>query len=321
MLQQSTDAATPFPAARPVDNPSDRRAHPRIEPAKLAVTGVRIPHRPSVSLVDLSSGGALLNLPFRIRPESRFPLQLDTVDGRLDVPFQLLRCYVAELKGGVTYYGAGAFDKLLDVQALVQRASGASQRLVVALERLRRGVQRTAAQTRSDAEFDELLGEVLVWLGRGESFELVTLKVKAHLTQLYPSLNILPALRPSRDEATVVACFGLTLTSRRTLSAHDRRYLKSSAQLISMVEGTCRQMREDMGQAPPLPPPAQLVHTTADWIMGQSQATRDGGGTSIPPIVVHRGRKAAVTTADLRATGAAAAFEAMFRPPALAWSR
>ena len=43
-------------------------------------------------------------------PESRFAVKLDTSVEQIEVPFQMLRCYVAELKNGVTYHAAGAFD-------------------------------------------------------------------------------------------------------------------------------------------------------------------------------------------------------------------
>jgi hypothetical protein len=307
MLQQ-TEAQPSMPLVRRSENPADRRAHPRVPPAKLALTSVRIPHRPSVSLVDLSSGGALLHLPFQIRPESRFALQLETSVEQLSVPIQLLRSYVADLNGGVTYHAAGAFDSLLDVRALMQRASGAAQRLIGAIERLQRGVKKTAAQSRSDAAFCEILGGVLTWLRRGDSLELVTLKVKAHLTQTYPSLLILPSQRPARDEASSVACFGLTLTSRYTLSAHDRRYLKSNAQLISMLEATWREMREELG---PEPQP-QVVHTAADWITGQAQAKRERSVMSVAASPALRSKPAPVKEADVREAGLVAAFEAMF---------
>jgi hypothetical protein len=238
---QQTVALTSMPEVRRGDNPADRRAHVRIAPAKLALTRVSIPERPSVSLVDLSSGGALLNLPFQIRPDARFALELTTPVAQLRMPIQLLRSYVADLKGGVTYRAAGAFDNFLDVQALVQRESGAVQRLVGSLERFQGDVQKTAAQSRSDAAFCQMIGRALGWLRRGESLELVTLKVKAHLTQTYPSLLVLPSHRASGDAASSVACFGLTLTSRHILSAHDRRYLRSNAQLISMLEAAWRE--------------------------------------------------------------------------------
>lgn len=258
------------------DDPADRRAHPRIQSAKLPITRVRIPNRPAVALVDLSSGGALLNLPFPVRPESRFPLQLDTASEPVTVPFQLIRCYVSTLLGGVSYHAAGAFDNLLDLQALAQRSSSAVTRLLETLERMQRGVQKAAVQSRSDAAFNEILGATIVWLRRDESLDLIALKVKAHLTQSYPSLLIVPCLLPSRDEFNSVACFGLTLRSRHALSAHDRRLLKANAQLISMLEDTRLKMREE---AEPSPRPQlgltwaeQVSHTAAEWMEMKSQA-------------------------------------------------
>src|SRR6185436_4749681 len=163
----TTETAAP----RRGDNPADRRAHLRIPSARLPVKRVRIPNRPTVSLVDLSSGGALLTLPFQVPPESRFALKLDTAVEQVDVPFQLLRCYVAELNGGITYHAAGAFDSLLNLQALAQRASCSVQRLVSTLEHMRRNLLKSAAQSRGDAAFDEILGVSILWLRRNESLD------------------------------------------------------------------------------------------------------------------------------------------------------
>ena len=61
------------------------------------------------------------------------------------------------------------------------------------LERLRRSVDSLAAGSRADAAFDEVLAETIEGLRRGESLDLVALKVKARLTRAYPSLLIMPA--------------------------------------------------------------------------------------------------------------------------------
>ena len=258
-------------AARLTDDPADRRAHPRIPSARLPVRSVRIPNRPTVSLVDLSSGGALLTLPFQVPPQSRFALKLDTPVEQIDVPFQLLRCYVAELNGGITYHAAGVFDSLLNMEALAKRASCSVQRLIDTLEQLRRNVKKSAVQSRSDAAFDEILGATILWLRRDESLDLVTLKVKAHLTQTYPSLVIVPAHGSSGDSLTSVACFGRTFTSKRSLSAHDRRYLRANAQLISLLEDTDREMGDEA--APPQSSSA-VIYNTADWLASEYQAPR-----------------------------------------------
>jgi hypothetical protein len=260
-----TPGAVPSPVP-PSSNPADRRAHPRIPSAQLPVTSVRIPNRSAVSLVDLSSGGALLELPFQMQPESRFAVRFDTAVEQLEVPIQLLRCYVADLRGGVRYHAAGAFDSLVNIQALAQRASSSAQRLLKALERMQYVVKKAAAQSKSDAAFDEMLGAVISGMRRGESIDLVTLKVKSHLTQKFPSLVILPTALAGRPQATSVQGFGLTLTSKFNLSANDRRLLKSNAQLISMLEEARRELRAELE-----PPPAQVVYSAAEWLTGQNQ--------------------------------------------------
>jgi hypothetical protein len=267
MLHVSMSASAAAPGVCLSDNPADRRAHRRIPIAQLRVDRVRIPHRPAASLVDLSSGGALLELPYQVRPESRFAVELFTPVQQVEVPFQLLRCYVVELKGGVTYHAAGAFDSLLNLQAMMMRASSAVQRLLVTLERLQQVGQTAADQSRGAGEFNEVLAGVITGLRRGESFDLVALKVKARLTQTYPSLVITPSLVPASDVMTSLACFGLTFKSRRPLSAPDRRFLRANAQLISILE-ECRRELRDEAEAPEAP---QVIYSAAEWLETRSQ--------------------------------------------------
>lgn len=276
MFQESAN----FPLAV-ADDAADRRAFPRIPSGKLPIKRVRIPNRPTAALVDLSSGGALLNLPCQLRPESRFALHLETPREQVSVPFQLIRCYVSTLHGGISYHAAGAFENLLDLDALAQRSSTAVSRLLDTLERLRRGVQKTAGQSRSDAAFDEILGAAIGWLQEDESVDLVALKVKARLTQAYPSLMIVPCLLPSRDEFNSVACFGLTLRSRHALSAHDRRLLKANAQLISMLEDTRREMSEEAEPFPASP----VVHSAGEWMQAQASPRPAYRAVARSPII------------------------------------
>jgi hypothetical protein len=266
-MRQEYEGSVASALERRCDNPADRRAHPRIPSSELPVKRVRIPNRPTGSLVDLSSGGALLTLPFQVPPESRFSLRLDTAVEQVNVPFQLLRCYVAELNGGVTYHAAGVFDRLLNLQALAERASCRVHPLIGTLEQLRQNVRKSAARSRSDAAFDEILGAAILWLRRHESLDLVMLKVKAHLTQTYPSLMIVPVVPSSADSQTSVACFGHTFTSKHALSAHDRRYLRANAQLISMLEDSRRQIADDVTSSQQ----GEVVHGTADWLAPESQ--------------------------------------------------
>ncbi|HET9703536.1 MAG TPA: PilZ domain-containing protein, partial [Vicinamibacterales bacterium] len=122
---------------------SDRRAHPRIPGRLLRVTRVRISNRPGVSLVDLSPGGALLQLTFQARPGSRFAVQLQTPAEKLELPFKLLRCYVADIRDRVTYHAAGEFEGLLDLQRIANRASDAVPTLVATLEQLHTAGQKS----------------------------------------------------------------------------------------------------------------------------------------------------------------------------------
>lgn len=269
MLHETATALAQAPKIRLPDNPADRRAHPRIPSAKLQVSRVRIPHRPSVSLVDLSSGGALLELPFQVPPESRFAVELHTPVEQVEVPFQLLRCYVAELNGGITYHAAGAFDSLLNLQAMIARASSAMQRLIATLERLQRRALNAAGQSRDAGEFNEILAGAIVGLRRGESLDLAALKVKARLTQRYPYLAILPTTSAFRDALTSVEGFGLTFKSKHALSAHDRRFLKANAQVLSLLVDCRREMREE---AAPRPQSSHVVYSAAEWLAGQSRS-------------------------------------------------
>src|SRR4029453_6530048 len=93
----------------------DRRVEPRLSPDELSTpASIRIPNRPGVSLVDLSPGGALIDLPFQIRPNSRVTLEFRAASERMILPFRMLRCCVASLQGGVRYHAAGAFEERLD---------------------------------------------------------------------------------------------------------------------------------------------------------------------------------------------------------------
>lgn len=263
MLQRSSNATTLPPRQ---GNGADRRAHPRVPSAKLGITRVNLRNRQGASLVDLSSGGALLELPFQLPPDSRVGIQLDTSGEKLEIPFQLLRCYVADLRGGVKYHAAGAFDSLLNLETLAIRSASTMQRLMQSLERLERSVQKVALQSRSDADFHAILLELIAWLRRNESLDLVVLKLKARLTQTYRSLLIIPATSPVFDRATSMECFGMTFKAKQPLSAHDRRFLKANAQLISILEDTRRELRdEDLRPGAP-----QVLHSAADWMASQA---------------------------------------------------
>lgn len=231
----------------PVVRSFERRAHPRIASIRLPDARIRIPARPPVSLVDLSSGGALLELPFQVVPQSQLIVELHTSADRLVVPLQLLRCYIAKLEDGVCYRAAGAFDQLITLPSEIAAESSPSsavERLIGSLERLRRAGHDTGHSHRGLHQ--ELISLAVAGLQRGEPPAVVTLTLKSRLIQRYPSLTIAASQLFYRPTVTSAEFFGLTFKSTSAFSADDRRFLRSIAQLISMMEDCDRTTRADL---------------------------------------------------------------------------
>ena len=318
MLHQATTALAPPAAPGAAGDPADRRAHRRLASVQLPGARIRIPYRPAVSLLDLSSGGALFELPFQAQPQSRFSVELHTSVERLVVPFRLLRCYVVRLRGGVLYHAAGAFDHLLDLPPSMagQSPSYAVERLIGTLERLLRAGQEADPLSRHSGQFHELLARALAGLRRGESVALVALKFKSQLTQRYPSLAITPSTPFYRGSLMSAEFFGFTFTSRSVLSSHDRRFLRSIAQVMSMMESCRRQTQvETETETPPEEDPSPLVtYTTAEWLAARSPNPRPAipkvRQASHPPS----GRRSAEWTTNRSPTGDT-------RAPASEWAR
>lgn len=117
-------------------------------------------------------------------------------------------------------HAAGAFDQLLTLPS-ISAGPSARVRVIGTLERLQRASQEPG-HARS-APFPHLLAMAIGGLRRGESVAVVTLKLKARLTQRYPSLVITPSLPLFRATVHSAELFGLTFTSKDAMSAHDRR--------------------------------------------------------------------------------------------------
>ena len=99
--------------------PSDRRAHVRRSAKDLEwLRSVRLIGGTAyaVTLVDLSEGGALIEVDAPLRPGVR--LTLEIAGGGLDasVPIEVLRSYIARLQGDSTFYrGACVFAHAVDL--------------------------------------------------------------------------------------------------------------------------------------------------------------------------------------------------------------
>jgi hypothetical protein len=97
---------------------SDRRAHPRLEARELSwLRTSRLKYGPSVRLIDLSAGGALLESDVQLRPGSNLSLELDGAS-HLVVPLRVIRCQLTSLREKPWYRGACAFRELTELPGL-----------------------------------------------------------------------------------------------------------------------------------------------------------------------------------------------------------
>ena len=96
----------------------DRRRAIRKRRTELSwLRGLRLRPGLDVALVNLSSGGALVETPTRLRPGARTVLQLTGAAGRWTVSGLVLRSWVAAVtrEHGVVYRGALVFDEAIDL--------------------------------------------------------------------------------------------------------------------------------------------------------------------------------------------------------------
>ena len=259
----------------------ERRIYPRLSPRELSSpASIRIPNRPPVSLVDLSPGGALLDMPFQMRPNARLTLEFRAESERMLLPFRMLRCYVTSLRGGVQYQAAGEFEHPLDWKPLLaeSEAQATATRLIATLE----AFLRQGPATGRMVEFDHLLMWVLDAAKRSESSDRISVEIQRRLTRLIPSIAVEPSTKPSLpDPARGARFFGFDFSCERSLTAPDRRLLRTAAQLLSIVN-TSREA--SMPRARPLnfrprQEPAVIAYSIADW-----QEMRDAdAGPQIDP--------------------------------------
>jgi hypothetical protein len=255
---------------READKGAERREHRRVPYSELPTSSlVRIPSRVPISLVDLSPGGALLEMPFQLPPESRVTLELKTSSQPLLVPFQLLRCYVRELKDGIRYHAAGAFDRAITLPSSTDDGVRLPDSIIEALEVFRRASLATEL-TSQGTRFNELLEWAVTALRRGEPVDVILMKIKAHLRRLFPSLTIGPISSYwSPETSTVVRFSDLGLGSNTPLTSPDRRFLKASAQLISLLRTPSAFSQTETGKGLRVPEPdkyPQIVHNISEWM-------------------------------------------------------
>jgi hypothetical protein len=221
--------------------PSDRRAHTRRRLEELDwLRLVRLTGGTGfgVKLVDLSEGGALLEVDAPLRPGVQ--LRLELIGGGLQamVPLEVLRCYVASLRGESTiYHGACAFAhpiELPHVEHQLRSPSpafvGTDAALSYLLQRCSGGRERSPGSgggvTLERAELLHVLGSLLSRGNAGAD------ALAVHTMDLLGT--ILPAIRRGDSRQEIVAALGNRVD--RLPAAVQAQLRTTSARLAALVD-------------------------------------------------------------------------------------
>ena len=245
----------------------ERRIHRRINRDELDVPATfRIPNRPAISLIDLSVGGALIDLPFQLRTDSSVKVEVLAGAEQLVIPFRPLRCHVTSLIGGVRYQAAGAFEDEIRLKAIaVENPLDAAKRLASALETFLRQGGLVTADGRIP-EIDHLLAWILDAIRRGEPAERISVEIRSRLSRLIPSLAMQRATGAFLpDPSRSARFFGVDFSARQILTARDRRVLRAAAQFLAIVDKGSQSIHAPREHSSSMLANDAIVHSIADW--------------------------------------------------------
>ena len=164
-------------------------------------------------------------------------LEFRAASERIVLPFRWLRSYVRSLKGGVHYEAAGEFVHGLDWKPLLAdvAAQTTSNRLIATLE----AFLRHASTIGRILEFDQLLTWVLDAARRGERADRVAVEIRLRLMRIIPSIVVESSTTPSlADPARSARFFDFDFRCERVLTTADRRLLRATAHLLSIVNAS-----------------------------------------------------------------------------------
>lgn len=90
---------------------SDRREFPRVGDREHGILSARVRLGYRAAVVDVSAGGALIEISKRLLPGATVDLQIETASDRSTLSGRVVRCAIARLRSNsVSYRAAIAFD-------------------------------------------------------------------------------------------------------------------------------------------------------------------------------------------------------------------
>jgi hypothetical protein len=219
---------------------SERRAHPRHSGEELNwVRVARLKRGDAVTLVDLSSGGALLETEVPLKPGTSLTLEIIGEKLETTVPFRVLRCFVANLRGEtMVYRGACSFNRLFELPAPNGRSAPPETDFVGTEAALNYLLERYANDQASPAVTD-----IRITLEREQVLHVLdSLRARAATGGLDPEghhaadlLNaVLPALHRGAPRQTVLAA--LEAEVQQLPDVWQSRLQSISHRLIALVD-------------------------------------------------------------------------------------
>lgn len=148
---------------------AERRAHERLTISALAwLNEVRLKYGPLVSLIDLSVGGAQIEITsHRLEPGRTVVIEMTGLKGELSVPARVLRCGISSLAPQVTYRGALAFKQPLELPAAAENASHADANPLHEHARLTLALRRAARASAGGGDGISAAGAAALLAARG----------------------------------------------------------------------------------------------------------------------------------------------------------
>jgi len=211
------EASAPFVSWYDVSRHADRdrRAHDRLVAHELEwLKTARLRSGSPLSLIDLSSGGALFETTTPLGPGSTATLTL-TGEGIVETAtFRLLRCEVVSLKQGLVFRGACVFDRVLRLPAvpIVGKDRGTPEEVSapspIGEEQILALIQTVARRTpdlKIGANLGAVIAETRAALQRGDSPQSILKLIEAELGGSARSIVGLERPRGSRLEPTRLA--------------------------------------------------------------------------------------------------------------------